>query len=441
MNVVYNFLKNEIFPNNNYIIVIGNSSGPDSMALSNIIEELSKKKNIKIICAHVNHNLRRQSKEEEKFLEKYCLEKNIIFEHMTIKKYGDDNFHNEARKIRYNFFEEIVKKYKANYLMTAHHADDLMETILMRLTRGSSLKGYAGFSKIVDKGTYKLIRPLIYVTKKQIEEYDDNNNIKYYIDKSNLKTKYTRNRYRKAVLPFLKKEDPNVHEKFIKFSNLLLECDRYIDEEAAKIYKKICDNKILYINEYNKATPLLKYKVLCKYLENQYLDDLIIINDSHIKILENLINSDKKNSFINLPNNIVVYKEYDKLEIRKEKDIDNNYIIELNNYVKLPNGHIIEKISKIDSNDNSVCRLLKSEIKLPLYIRTRKDGDRIVLKKVNGSKKIKDVFIDSKIAISDRENWPIVIDSDGKIIWIPGIKKSKFTKTKTEKYDIILKYH
>ena len=204
MNKVIDFLTNTLKLSNNDIIVIGNSSGPDSMALCYILEQIRKEKKFSLICAHVNHNLRKESKEEEKFLEQYCKKHDIVFEHMTIEKYGDDNFHNEARKIRYNFFDEIIKKYNANYLMTAHHGDDLMETILMRISRGSSLKGYAGFSQIVDKGTYKLVRPLIYATKLEIEQFDKKNNIKFFVDQSNFKPKYTRNRYRKNVLPFLK---------------------------------------------------------------------------------------------------------------------------------------------------------------------------------------------------------------------------------------------
>ena len=149
-------------------IVIGCSTGPDSMALVDMLLKIRKKYNLELIIAHVNHNVRKESAIEEKFLEKYCIENNVIFESMTIEEYGDDNFHNEARHIRYNFFETIINKYSANYLMTAHHGDDLIETILMRIVRGSNLKGYSGFKEIVDMGNYKIIRPLIYFTKKEL---------------------------------------------------------------------------------------------------------------------------------------------------------------------------------------------------------------------------------------------------------------------------------
>ncbi len=211
MDKIYDFLLNKIKLNQQDIIVVGVSAGPDSMALLYILNELRKKIGYKIVVAHVNHNVREESKEEAEFLRDYCEKNDIIFEMMIITKYGDDNFHNEARNIRYNYYEDLINKYQANYLMTGHHADDLMETILMRIVRGSTMRGYSGFSDLVDKGKYKIARPLISVTKKELEEFDKKNNIPYRIDKSNFKDKYTRNRYRKSVLPFLKDEHFYLH--------------------------------------------------------------------------------------------------------------------------------------------------------------------------------------------------------------------------------------
>ncbi len=98
-------------------------------------------------------------------------------------------------------------------------------------------------------------------------------------------------------------------------------------------------------------------------------------------------------------------------------------------------------MEECEGNGNDVCRLLSDEIALPLYVRTRKHGDKIALHGMNGHKKVKDIFIDAKIPIAERELWPIVVDSKNQVIWIPGIKKSKFMKKKSEKYDIIYKYH
>ena len=127
----------------NYV-VIGVSAGPDSMCLLDLLE----KKTNKIIVCHINHNIRKQSIIEENYLKEYCQKHNLIFETMTIKEYKENNFENEARKIRYNFYEEILKKYHSNQLFLAHHGDDLIETILMKIERGSNIEGYAGIKRI-----------------------------------------------------------------------------------------------------------------------------------------------------------------------------------------------------------------------------------------------------------------------------------------------------
>ena len=163
MDLVYNFLKS--LDLNNSKIVLGVSSGPDSMCLLNILSDLKEKYNLEIIVAHVNHKKRVESDEEEHFLEDYCKTRHIIFEKYILNDYQKGNFESFARNKRYEFFTKLVNKYQANYLMTAHHGDDLIETILMRLVRGSNLKGYQGISLITNCSNYKLVRPLLYVNK------------------------------------------------------------------------------------------------------------------------------------------------------------------------------------------------------------------------------------------------------------------------------------
>ena len=440
MNRVIDFLLNTIKLKDGDTIVLGNSAGPDSMCLLNILLDIRKKIDIKIVCAHVNHNVRRESESEQEFLMNYCKEHDCVFETMKIEKYGDDNFHNQARKIRYNFFEDLVKKYDANYLMTAHHGDDLIETILMRIVRGSTLKGYSGFDKIIDNGSYKVVRPLVFLTKDYIKNYDEKNNIPYVIDNSNFKGKYTRNRYRLSVLPFLKEEDSNVHEKFIKFNETLNEYDRFINNEIKKSIDKVYKNSQIDINKYKELDILIQKKIITTILEDIYKEDLMIINDKHVKLIMDLIESRKANARVCLPHNVNVVKSYDKVYFSKEIKEVIDYNIELIKYALLPNGHKLEVVSECDSNNNDVCRILSSEVKLPLYVRTRMLGDKMYLKKVDGYKKIKDIFIDCKVPIDERDKWPIVVDSEDKIIWIPGLKKSKYTKLKNENYDIIIKY-
>lgn len=441
MKKVIDFLLKEVGLKDNDTIVLGNSGGPDSMCLFSILLDIKKNININIVCAHVNHNVRSESDSEQEFLMNYCNDHGIVFEAMKIERYGDDNFHNQARKIRYNFFNDLIKKYDANYLMTAHHGDDLIETILMRIVRGSTLKGYSGFNKIVDNGTYKTVRPLIFLTKEEIKEYDDKNKIPYVIDKSNFKGKYTRNRYRQNILPFLKQEDSKVHEKFIKFSETLEEYDEFINKEIKKYINKVYKDHKIDINCYNELDILIKKKIIYYILEDIYKEDLMTINDRHVKLIMDLLNSKRANARVCLPHNVEVYKSYNEVFFSKEIKEIINYEIELIKFANLPNGHRLEVVDEIESNNNNVCRIDSSEVVFPLYVRTRKLGDKMFLKKIEGYKKVKDIFIDCKVPVNERDKWPIVVDSKDKIIWIPGIKKSKFTKLKNEKYDIIIRYN
>ena len=423
----------------NDIIVVGCSAGPDSMALIDMLLKIREKYSLSLIVAHVNHNLRKESVQEEEYIRNYCDKNHIMFESMIITEYGDDNFHNEARNIRYNFFENVVYKYHANYLMTAHHGDDLIETILMRITRGSNLSGYSGFKKIVDMDGYKIVRPLLVYTKQELEDYDKKNHIMYYVDSSNAKDKYTRNRYRKYILPFLKEEDSNIHLKYLKFSTVIGEANQFIEKERDKALKKVLKNDCLNIELFKELDLFIQKEVLYYMMNEFYQDDLILINDKHIELLLNLIYSNRANAFVNLPNEVIVTKTYHMLELKKVTTEITTYEVEISTYVELPNHHCIEQVESLDEVGNDTCRLLSSEISLPLTVRTRKFGDRMSIKG-NGTKKIKDIFIDKKIKLDDRDLWPIVVDAIGVIVWLPGLKKSKYDKKKSEKYDIILKY-
>ena len=197
MDLVDEFLKTLNIKKNETLIVAV-SYGPDSMALLHHLNKFYSKN--KIICAHVHHNHRKESDCEAKMLEEYCKNNNIIFEMMKIKNYKNDKFTEvEAREKRYKYFEELLKKYNSKYLFTAHHGDDLIETVLMKIVRGSTLKGYSGINLVSQRDNYFIVRPLLYMTKDQILSYCSENNINYAVDKSNNDIVYTRNRYRKNI--------------------------------------------------------------------------------------------------------------------------------------------------------------------------------------------------------------------------------------------------
>ena len=436
MNDALDRLRNNL---KNETVVVATSGGPDSMALLHLVNSLKKELNLKIVCAHVNHKLRIESEAEAVMVEEFCIKNDIFFEFMTIDTYNDDNFHNDARIKRYDFFEKTVNKCKAKHLLTAHHGDDLMETVLMRIVRGSSLKGYAGFSEKSQKENYTILRPLITYTKDEILSYVQENKIPYAVDKSNEKDVYTRNRFRKYILPPLKNEDKNVHHKFYKFNKTLEMYDDYINKEANKHQNEVYQNEVLNISKFKNLDQVIRLKIINQILEKFYQDDLMLITDKHTELIEELIFSEKPNQIINLPNNKTVVKSYNQLSIKKNNPKE-NYKLELSDFITLPNQKTIKIIKETNSNSNNICRLNIKDLKLPLYIRNKEDGDKIEIKGLNGTKKIKDIFIDEKIPVIERRTWPILVDSEGVVLWIPGLRKSKFDKQKDENYDIILEY-
>lgn len=438
MDCVYNFIDSLNLDGK--CIVIAVSGGADSMFLLNTMINLKESKNLKIVVAHVHHNLRKESDYEANMVEKYCKKNKIIFEYMKIEEYPNNKFSEAiARDIRYSFFDKLMKKYNSNFLFTAHHGDDLVETVLMKIIRGSSIEGYAGFKQISSDRGYNIVRPLIYLTKEEIEKYLVSKKIWYALDKSNYSDKYKRNRIRMNILPYLKKEDKNVHLKFLKYSNKLLKLDEYVNKVANNIYCEIFVNNKLDILKFNALDDIIKAYVLSIYLNNIYKGNISKINDKHINTLISII-SLNQNKKITLPCNYIGYIEYNKFYISKK---NNNFSYDLTfiDKVNLPNGHTIKNdISEVD-NSNYVIHLNSKDIILPFHVRNKRNGDRMSIKNFIGTKSVSDIFTDFKLSKEERYTYPIVTDNDGKIIWIPGVKKSNFDRKKDGKYDIILKYN
>lgn len=415
-------------------IVVGVSAGPDSMCLLNLLEQ----KTNKIVVCHINHNIRKQSIIEENYLKGYCKEHNLIFESMTIKEYKENNFENEARKIRYKYYEEILKKYNSNKLFLAHHGDDLIETVLMKIERVSNIEGYAGIKKVSKLKNYDIIRPLLPYTKEDIINYNKSHSITYYIDSSNTNIDYTRNWYRHKVLPILKEKDKDIHLKFLKYSETLQEYNEYIDREIKRKLPYILKNNIINIDNLNKEDNFLKKNILYYIMNDIYNNESNIITEKHIQNILFIINSNKPNQSINMPKNKILVKEYNKLYIKDNIDIVNDYKIELKDNIKINN--ITFKIETDEDEDgNNICRINSKNIKLPLYLRNRKNGDYIILKSSNNRKKIKEIFIENKLPLSKRNIYPLLTDSNDNIIWIPNMKKSNLCYKKDENYDIIIK--
>jgi tRNA(Ile)-lysidine synthase len=210
-------------------IILGTSGGPDSIFMFYQFIELRKKYNLQLVCAHFNHALRSEADTEEEFVKNLC--KNLDMKCMSERKevnkfFNGDSLEQTARNLRFDFFLKCSRHFKIKKLALAHHKDDLVETVLMRLVRGAGLKGLRGFlpkSKFVN---LTVIRPLIELSKQEIISWLNGHKISYCMDKSNLEEKFLRNRIRLKLLPFLKELNPDIANNIYDLSrNLSLDYD------------------------------------------------------------------------------------------------------------------------------------------------------------------------------------------------------------------------
>ena len=419
------------------IVIIGCSGGPDSMCLLHLINTAIPK--VKVICAHLNHNIRKNSDTEQDFVNNYCISNNIIFESQKLAKLKNSS---EAilRDKRYTFFKEIITKYNAKYLLTAHHGDDLIETILMRIVRGSNLKGYLGFQFLTKQDNYQVIKPLISITKEEIMEYLKINKIPYVVDDSNTNLYYTRNRFRHQIIPLLKKEEKNILQKFSQYAAELEQYYQYVDREVNSKIKIIKKNEQYDLSDFITYDRLIQRKIIEYIFAAIYQEKLEKVSRKHIALVLQMIQNQKVNNYIKLPGNIVIAKEHGFLKIKKDVQPKMHYDYLLKDSVILPNNCQANLVKESNKTNNNCTRLLSKEIALPLRIRTRKNGDKLVIKNMEGHKKINDIFIEKKLSKEERDNWPIVVDAKDNILWLPGLKKTNFDKAKTQKYDIIIEY-
>lgn len=435
-------------------LLIGVSGGADSMALLHFLCSLRKEYNLQLVVAHVDHMFRgQQSYEDYLFVEKYCAEWDVVFAGTRIdvpayiSKTGKSS-QVASREARYKFYEEVMRKYRIHKLVLAHHGDDQIETILMRLTRGASGEARAGIQMKRTFREHEIIRPFLFADKDDIEDYCQKYGIAYRLDESNLKPVYARNRYRMQVLPFLKKENAQVHEHFQRFSEDLLEDEAFLNSLANERLKALVlkkDNEVKISIEAFLQTPKpLQRRCIHLILNYLYFERQEDLSATHIESMITLFQSSHPSGEIHLPAGLKVIKSYDEgiFTFRQKDSEPYSYTIHIPGEVVLPNGRKITASANqsVEEKSNNFFIANLEDIHLPLTVRTRNNGDRMKVKGLNGSRKVKDIFIDKKIPVTERASWPIVEDAGGEIIWVPGLSKSDKEAVKESKSFITLKY-
>lgn len=407
-----NQIKEELSFLTNMTVVTCVSTGVDSMVLLSILKDLP----IKLIVAHVNHKKRIESDIEQEFITKYCEKNNITIEVMELEPLNPHNFQEEARKRRYQFFDEVVKKYSAEYLITAHHATDDLETILMRFIKGSSLKGYSGIDKLVDKGTYYIYRPLLDYPKSEIYEYAKENHIRYFEDSSNQHDVYLRNRIRHNIVPNIEHENPQIYKAMKDFKEHIVNMNDILFDIIHKFEAKMkkYNNFVSFtIEEFNKYNHYLKVQILFDILKQLSLSKMQV--EDLVKQIEN----DKPLIINDLGNNYYLVKEYNRVdfgiidtsEVSIKIDAEGIYQIDENTRITIDKNKCYFKDKYME-----VCYNIPN---LPIEIRRKNDGDK--LRYHNNLVSLSDYYTNKKVPHFKRHNLLIVNDKN-EVIHILGME-------------------
>ncbi|WP_428910347.1 tRNA lysidine(34) synthetase TilS [Niallia sp. Krafla_26] len=449
------FLKQKGFAFSGKRILVGVSGGPDSLALLNYL--LKKQQDFFLFVGHVDHMFRgEESFQDAKFVEEFCQKNKIPFtmKRMNVPKYMKETGKSAevaARECRYQFFAEVMKEYELTHLVLAHHGDDQIETVLMRLTRGSSGAARAGipFTRPFHNGT--IIRPFLCLSRDEIEQYCKEHNLKPRYDPSNDRDIYLRNRFRKYVLPFLKKENANVHEHFRRFSEDLQQDEEYLQELTKEkmntVWKEKKPNRVtIDIDEFQRMPLSLQRRGIQLILNYLYLEKPQALSAVHIDSIFTLIDSTNPSGKLDFPLGLKVIRSYRLCHFQYSLDPCTSYRFEFTEPGEcvLPNGNCISiqcMKTPVKTNSNSIL-LMRRDVDFPIIIRTKEQGDRMSLKGMKGTKKLKGIFIDHKVPILDRESWPVITDRNNRILWLPGLKKYHDADVFSDEEEyLLLTYH
>ncbi|WP_299324366.1 tRNA lysidine(34) synthetase TilS [uncultured Gemella sp.] len=419
-------------------IALGLSGGVDSIALFHMLVNKYKESYKELVVFHINHGLREQSYEEAEFVENFVKNYNVKFykKELNMKDLVRDSHTSEemlARKLRYDAFEEMSSLEGGVKLITAHHKNDQVENILMRLLSGRSMDYNLMIEEKTTIGNLEVYRPLLNVLKADLEQYADKNDLKYYVDSTNFDIEYTRNNIRHNIVPLLNDVNAASFDNLINFSsyyqNINFELKNRVLEVKDDYVISTEDGKV----ELDKEKLLKNTKEEIYFLLRDILANNFYIFDVKQKalftIIEDLKNRNNNKSY-DLKNNLKIISEYNSIYIHKiEKKCYNDKIELIIDEVDINKVYTFHQSNFLITTTNNSSEVGFNKEDLPLIVTTKRDGDRIQRGKV--SKKLSRLFIDEKIPKELRDKLPVIRNKDG-VLGVLGIN-TKVNKNK--KYD------
>ncbi len=404
-------------------IVVGLSGGADSVALLHVLCGRKADFDWNITAVHIHHGLRGDAADkDQKFVEKFCEKLNVpcIVKKYDVKaeakkrKLGEEE---AGRLLRYEAFREIAGE--GGHIAVAHHRKDQTETVLMRLCRGTGMKGLVGMRPV--RGD--ICRPLLFCSREEIEAYCKENNLDWREDATNFEDNYTRNKLRLRVLPLLEEINPKAEEHIAKTAELLAMEEDFLEGQADVCYRAVKRESLLEEvhldrEKLNALHPAMKKRVLRKALGEFLTAD---VSQPQLDALENLLQKESGRSR-DLLGGIFAENRYDVLVLsrKKEKTEGYSYALPFGERVYIPEQDIFITAS-LEKMENAQAFDL-DKIEGELFCRSRKTGDVLSLK--TGRKKIKDLFIDLKVPRNERDSLPL-ITAGQEVLWAVGLRVSE----------------
>ena len=393
-------------------LLIACSGGLDSVVLTYLIKEL----NCEMALAHCNFSLRgKESDSDEMFVIGLAknLEIPVFAETFDTKKFSEEHkisTQMAARELRYAWFAEILKDFKYDYLLTAHHLDDDLETFLINLSRGTGLNGLTG----IPKEKNRTIRPLLNFSRKEIQEYADKNNLKWREDSSNQKTDYLRNRLRLEVLPQFKKVNESVLKNFQKTQQNLQASQNLIEDYMALVYNLVVteasDSYKINIQKIKELphTEALLYELLNGFGFTEWDD------------VSELLDAQTGKQLFSKTHRLI--KNRDELLLTEiSKEINPQEISVPKEGIVFPIELKIESVDYIGETKKNLIYVASEKLEFPLKLRRWERGDSFQPFGMKGKKKLSKFFKDEKIPINEKEKAWLLLN-DKKIVWIVGYR-------------------
>ncbi|RNB85717.1 tRNA lysidine(34) synthetase TilS [Brevibacillus nitrificans] len=427
-------------------LVVGVSGGNDSSALLHILVALNKNYHYgwKLHAVHLNHCFRgEEARQDAAYAQELCGKLGVTFHlfEFDVPAYMEQTGmggQEASREIRYGFYRQVAKEQGATKLVLAHHADDQVETILFRFVRGTRMQGLSGMPKRrwLEEGSIELVRPLLHVTRKELESYCEENGLHPREDSSNRSRKYKRNLLRLEVMPLLAEVNERYREHILEAAEAIHQDHAFLERLAIEQLEKVLivrkPDEIVIDNEpFQNCDVALQRRMITLILD--YVSKQTEWSSQHVEAVLHMSGGSRPSAELHLPGQLVVSRVYGRIHFcpkgREERIhmycyelpvpgkvwiaesevwVHTNYLERLTDWERLPENEAVFDADRLPG---------------PLFLRNRRPGDRLALFGSGSEKKLKELLIDTKIPRAWRDRLPLLIAGD-EVVLVPGVRRS-----------------